>query len=457
MLTQRFAYRPGIAAVAALGAIACGDDTDLDPAAPRNVAVQVSPSVPTVVSVSWATDQPSIGYVEYGTTPDMPFSTPKQPLLTQHRVNLLGLAPATSYYYRIVTWMDHNAGASARGTIQTGSFAAQIPAFTVQGSEQERLVATSLVGQSVAIIVDPQGQVVWARPDPQGLEVYRVRISGDGASVLHNSVGAFGAPVDNSALVRVPLDGSSESLVPIPKLGIDFVEHTDGTLGALAADERDSEGMLRRGDKIVEVATDGTVSDVWSTWDCFDPVTVPGDGAAPAWTSANALEFSDSEQAYYVGLRDLSSIVKVDRATRTCAWVLGGNASTFTFADGAELFSHQAQFHALTTGRPPRLLVMDNEGGGAAPRVLQYELDLDQQLATMVLNQAAPAGVLPGFGEPELLPGSVFINWSTGLMQSVGTDGQPLWQLSSEGAVFGYSSLTLSLYTGAVRRPAVMP
>ncbi len=458
MVPHRLVCRIGTGALTALVACACGDDTDLAPAVPRNVAVQVSLNVPTVVSVSWATDQASTGYVEYGPTPDMAFSTPMQPLGTQHRANLLGLTPGSVYYYRVVTWMGHNAGASAQGTVQTGTLPLALPTFTAQGTDQTQLIVTSLVGQSTVAVLNPFGQVVWALNDAKGLDVYRALPSIDGASMLYNVVGAPGAPADNSALVRAALDGSSEVVLPYPRLGIDFVERADGTLAAIAVDERDFQGTLRRGDKIVEFAPDGTTTDVWSTWDCFDPATVPGGAVPPAWTTANALDFVESEQAYYVGLRDLGSIVKVDRATRACQWVLGTAGATLAFAEGAEPFSQPSQFHVFNSGGKPHVLLFDGNGVGGVPRVLEYELDVTQQTATMVLNLPAPAGLAGAvLGEPQRISGATFVNWSAGHMQRFDRDGLPLWQLSADGVVFGYYTMVDNLYSGPVRAPSGTP
>jgi hypothetical protein len=68
---------------------------------------------------------------------------------------------------------------------------------------------------------------------------------------------------------------------------------------------------------------------------CFDPAVDQGDSSEQGWTFANALDYDSVEGAYYLGLRNFSSIVKVSRATGECEWVLGTTASTFEFASGS--------------------------------------------------------------------------------------------------------------------------
>ncbi len=448
----RWAECVALGALSVLGSNACGNSTDLQTARPKDIVVSLSSDIPTVVNVTWRTDQPAIGYVEYGTTREMQYSTPLEEEQLVHATNLLGLAPNTTYYYRVVAWAANDAGGSEIATIATGDLGLQLPTFTVEGEGQPQLVVAPLVRQKVALVIDPAGDVVWAHNETRDLEIHRARLSADGQSVLYNAVGPAGDPVEGSALVRVAVDGSSESSTAVPWLRDDFVEHADGTLAALVLDERDFGGSPLRGDKIVEIGPDGALVDVWSVWDCFDPAAAPGDQSGQGWTFANALDYSDAEQAYYVGLRNFSSIVKVDRATGNCAWVLGSTGATFAFADGSEAFVHPEQFQLAGD----HIVIMDSDGAGdGTPRVIEYQLDEDAMLATQVASLPAEAGTkTPLFGEPNRFPGGEsFINWSEGRMQRLDSSGLALWTLTAADAVFGYHSLVDSLYSNSARTP----
>src|SRR6185436_18316210 len=125
-------------------------------------------------------------------------------------------------------------------------------------------------------------------------------------------------------------------------------------------------------DAIVEVDPAGHATKVWSVSDCFDAAQMPGDGSASA--GANALDYVDaadpSERAYYVGLRNFSSIVKVLPETGECSWVLGTTAATLEFAADTRAFAHQTGFDVYGN----RALVMDNGAPSDASRVVEYEL-----------------------------------------------------------------------------------
>jgi hypothetical protein len=246
----------------------------------------------------------------------------------------------------------------------------------------------------------------------------------------------------------VALDGSQTSSIRIPYWVHDFVEHADGTLAAIALETRDNDGTELRGNKIVEVATDGTQKTVWTTWDCFDPATITGDDLEQGWGFANALDYHPDEDAYYVSLRNFSSIMRIDRQRRTCDWVLGLGKPTFTFAAGSARFMHEHQFQVLGN----HILVMDNDGaGGHTSRVLEYELDMNNRVAKQVWSYTAnPAVYTFVLGEPlRFDDGSTFINWSAaGQMERLDASGTSIWKINTPaGYVFGFHTLADSPYS----------
>jgi hypothetical protein len=446
-------------------ALGCGDSAD--PRAPRDVVAEVSDDISTVVNVRWATDEASIGYVEYGVTEEMEQNTPLSAEESEeHAVRLLGLKADTVYHYRVVTWDGRDAAASDIRTIRTGDLPTGMPRLRVTGDGHDQFTVVPVLGMTTAVLIlDPEGDIVWYHRDDRELDFYRARLSLDGESLLYNAASVSGDPSEDSELVRVALDGSESTSIPVPLLAHDFVEHEDGTLAAMVVEYREFEGPWEgegempselRGDKIVEITPDGEQTTVWSAWDCFDPAEWTGDNIEMGWTFANALDYDPAEDAYYLGMRNFSSIVKIDRATGECEWVLGLYASTFDFAPGSERFLHQHQFHV----RGNRIVVMDNDGMSGeldVSRVLEYELDFDANLATQVWSYTADPTVYTFvLGEPTRFDdGSTFINWSTaGQLERVSETGESLWKLnSSAGIAFGFHTQAESLYPKDAERP----
>lgn len=436
-------------ALLVLTSLACSDGDQVE--APNDESAVISEAVSTVATVTWTTSEPSVGYVEYGVG-ELTQRTPLEPEpVTEHSMMLLGLTADTVYDYRVVTSAGDDTAAGEQLTFRTGDLPVGMPRLTVTGEGHDQFTLVPILGATTAvIIIDPEGRIVWYHRDDRDLEFFRARLSVDGKSIVYNAASVSGDPAENSELVRVALDGSSTTSVPVPLLAHDFVEHPDGTLGAIVVEYREFEGMMLRGDKIVEVSPSGEIRTVWDAWDCFDPATETGDNIELGWTFANALDYDPEERVYYLGMRNFSSIARVNPATRECEWVLGLTASTFDFAPGSTRFLHQHQFQV----RGNRILILDNDGSpGDDSRVLEYELDFENNLATQVWSYVAdPIVYTFVLGEPVRLEnGDTFVNWSAaGQLERVTADGRSIWKLNTPLTyAFGFSTLADTLYTDA--------
>jgi hypothetical protein len=436
---------------------ACAEESN--PKRPSQVVGEVSAEIATVVKVRWTTAERTVGYVEYGSTPDLGLRTPTETVPTQeHARALLGMTADTPCYYRAVTVDGSATVTSEVGNVHTGDLPVGMPPITQTGTGQEELIVAPVIGTKTSVVVlNPNGQVVWYHTDDRQLDFYRARLSVDGKSLLYNAARISGTPAQDSELVRVALDGSGSSSIPIPYLAHDFVEHPDGTLAAIAFEDRDVGGTTVRGNTIVEVAPDGTQRTAWSTWDCFDPAVLKSDDMQQGWTFANALDYDAAADVYYLGLRNTSSIAKINRGTRACEWVLGGSASTFAFAQGSARFMHQHQFQV----RGDHILIMDNDGaGGHQSRVTEYQLDLQNKVATQVwIYISNPSVYTFVLGEPQRFDdGSSFINWgAAGQLERLDSSGASIWKLNTgAGYVFGFHTLADSLYSASAP-PAGLP
>ena len=449
--------------------LSCGPTEDLS-TNPTDVRAEVSELVTTVVNVHWKTGTPSIGYVEYGPTEDLGMTTPMgSEQATTHEQILLGLEADTLYYYRVVTWGD-DAGRSEMTSFRTGYLPPSLPELELTGSGHDEYVIVPLLGtERSVVIINPQGKIVWYYDDPETeYEHYRARLARDGTGVIYNATEMTPDPVMDSEIVKVSFDGRERTSIPIPHLAHDFVEHADGTIGALVLHDYVVDGRMIRGNRIIEVDPDGNETEIWASANCFDPDLDPGDemdiGDALGWTFTNALDFvasggSDGSGVYYVSARNLSTIARVDRATGRCDWTFGSTASaTIGFDIAADVFLHEHQFKVFEKNCPTgaafrecRILVMDNEGSvtGQESRLLEYSLDFETGVATQVWSYMSdPPAYTWVLGEVERYSnGDTFVNWSTaGSMERVNESGELLWKLRSKlGTAFGFNGLAKTL------------
>lgn len=412
---------------------ACSDggttDGDVD-AMPREVVVELSPGMPTVVHVRWSTVAEVGGQVEFGVDGTIDRATPPGPIGTTHSATLVGLPEETEVAVRIVS----DGEAQDPLSITTGVLAGDPPEVLVTGHDQDSflLVPVATTIENRIVLLDPAGRVTWSYVDPHGLSVFRALVRQDGGGIVYASALKAGGPAADSAIAEVDWDGVEQQMFGVPDLAHDFVERADGTYVALAYEERSD--VL--GNQLLEIGADGTANSIWSAWDCYDPAVDIGDDPAQGWTHANALDGDD--EGFLISMRNFNSIVRVDAETRTCPWAFGGIVSTVDVS--GETFTHQHQFELADD----RLLVFDNAGaGGLVSRMVEYTFD--QAAATGTFEREIVAdpplftfilGDVHRFAD-----GDTLVVWSgPGVIDRVAADGERSWraELVSDG-LFGFA------------------
>lgn len=412
----------------------------------EDVQVQLSEVMPTVATVTFRTSTEATARiaVEAG---GLSFETRSTPSSEDHQLVLRGLKPESEVSFQILTESEGGSSECEAQTLTTGYLDGGLPTTLVSGEGNDQWMMVPLIGAFTGpVLLSPDGVITWAWPEERPLDVYRARHLRDGSGVIYNAASVSGDPSADSELVKVSWDGTQVETIPVPLLAHDFVELVDGTLTAIVVEYRPgSDGVDIRGDKLVEIAPDGTQTTVWSAWDCFDPEITPGDEPALGWTFVNALNVADDESAYYISIRNFSSIVKIDRASGACEWAVGGEAGTFEI-DGVS-FKHEHQFKVFDD----RLLVFDNAGlANNKSRVVEYQLDVAAQTATEVWR-FEPDPPLNSFvlGDVDRLDdGDTLVTWSVaGQIDRVSPDLTRSFSLNTElGYAFGFMTARTSLY-----------
>lgn len=447
-------FRTATIVVLACWAVGCAD-IDVDATA------TVSEHIPTVATIEWdvATADAGGGFVEFGIADVAERRARAWIDPDGHaRAVLLGMKSGSRYRYRIVEQARGERRESRKFDLTTGQLGGSLPELTVPIHDPDRAAGgyaiTSLIGATAAaVIVDPDGEIVWAhqpKVDWDGVTILRVTHSQVGEWVVYNAAPREeGAAADAlRTIVRVSLDGSREAYYPVPDSHHDFFEHADGTLAVLEYDHRTVDDESIRGDRIVEIAPDGSRRTVWSVWDHYEYDPAAFADAGTGWSHANALDYSRSHDAYFVSIRNFSAIAKVDRTTGAQVWTLGGPSSDFAAADGTtELFRHQHQFQIVDDA----IVIFDNgviENGDS--RAVEYRLDPDTGLAEHRWEyHADPPLFCAILGDVHRLrSGNTLVTWSgQGQIDEVTPDGEVVWRArAGMGHGFGFTRWRKALF-----------
>lgn len=413
--------------------------TDSDPVLPTgfevmDVQAELAEDIVTVVRVRWTTSTETTGWVEFGETADYGHMTNTTALGTEHEVLLLGMPADTAVQFQVHATDGTDSVQSDELDITTGSLPSGMPVLTVTGDAGDRWAYQAIPFQGTAFVialVDPLGRIVWYDlPEPRG-NLMRALLSPAKDEIVYVWAGDQ-QNLDQGVIVRVSLDGSEREEVAWPFVDHDADVLPDGTIaGIVVTDDPLTGGDVGQTDDIVELAKDGTKTEVWSAYESIDWDELPPQGPSN-WTHANGLDYVVDEDFYLVSLKELGSIAKVDRQTGEAEWFLNGQLNEFSYPEGTDVVQMQHQMHWLGDS----IIVFDN---GPVERdwsrVVEIELNEDTMEAEEVWEyiRDPPAKVFAKGDVHRFDDGATQVVWSIqGEIQIVSPEKEVLWQLNTE-------------------------
>lgn len=410
---------------------------------PVDVEVSVNENVHTVLDVSLESESETRARVHFGLPGAMDKVTSWSALGTTHDLTVVGVPADTLVELQV----ELESGETSEVlTETTGSLPAGLPEMTIEGS-QEALTGQYLIigigGSRYGVLIyNAKGQIVWYKILSR--TVPRSRLVQDGRLIITAS-----GPEDTGpgSLTAYSLGGELLEELDTPHVHHDFIELEDGTLAAIFARQVDD---LGKADGILEVAPDGTVTEIWSAWDEWGSAEGADflDPTFQDWTHANSLIYDETTGQYLLSLRSLGSIVAIDRATGELQWKAFGHTSDFDPVVGYNATDH----HGMQLLDDGDLLLFDNGSldRRGYSRVASYDIDVEANTITETWNythepliECYILGDVMRFDTGETL-----IVWSTaGELEMIDQDDQTIWTANVDlGTVFTYLSVVDTLY-----------
>lgn len=370
--------------------VACGPDSVVIDEG--SIVASTSPDIVTVATVSWQTNEATRGRVEYGTTTAYGRTTPlSAEAATDHTAALLGLNAGRTWHLRVVAESGDGTFYSEDFEVTTEDLPSSLPAFVVEVADDADLadevtVFTSYdISQEASTVfaIDGGSEVAWyTQVEGQCLSAM---VSEDGRSMLL-LVQYFDLGAGASQIFRVAMDGSGREAWGAPDGHHDFVELAAGEGWAYLAEEtREIDGQAIVGDRIVELYTDGSTVEVWSAFDSIPVVENDGWTSEPAdWTHANGLAWDEVRERYVVSLYRQEQLVWVDPANGKLDHTFGVGGDLTVEGEGAFGPQHAPELTA------DGVLLFDNAYGEDASRLVSYDLDFDEGVASLVWSFESP-------------------------------------------------------------------
>ena len=403
-----------------------GDSAAPGPAI-EGVSVELA-DVGTVVRVSWSTSEETAGHVAFGETPDLGHMSDESGPSSQHEVLLFGMPADTEVYLQIVT----NSQTSALQTITTGPLPTGMPSLAIEGEASGwAYQILPIQGAVYAIgVIDSLGRYVWYdQPDPTG-NLMRALLSRDGEWIRYLQMD-YKKP-ESTRIVSVSIDGGEKTEQTVPGAHHDMVELPDGTIATIVSSHAPKGWSTESvADTIVEISPDGTWTEIWNSWIDLDLKSANVD-YHDNWTLGNALDYVEEEDAYYLSMKSLGGMARVDRGSGATDWVLGSEIDDFEYEDGTDPVELQHGVDRVAGG----LLIFDNGAPDRGyARVVELALDEDEMTATEVWSYVRDPKVdVYAMGDVARMPdGNTQIVWSTsGEIRTVTPEGETVWKLNTD-------------------------
>ena len=320
---------------------------------------------------------------------------------------------------------------------------------TVHDAERSEMAGAGLLmngfneaGMCHAMWLTGDGETLFDIDCEPGHRFFRMKPSSDGRDILLASNRDGDGLVPDGFILRIPLDGGIPMRTEAPLIHHDFVELAEGfAYLSYVEDQRLIQGQRANlaTDTVVEVSEGGsdhrvvfdflTDYPVAPYWSCSH---MRGHGWLPdhnEWTHTNSLVPHPTDDAWLLMPRYLDAVIKVDRATSTVDWQLGGRHDFFDLSLDDAL-SHPHMSHAPSSDT---VLVFDNRlHSREDSRVVEWAMDRDAGTAEIVWSYTHPEIGNVGFlGDARRLPGgNTLIAWTDERrLTEVTPEGDIVWEL----------------------------
>lgn len=328
------------------------------------------------------------------------------------------------------------------GVLTTAPVPPELPALIANGDDPfpgELLLTTFVLDPAAAVLIDHEGTIRWWRIFEELPELTRVRVSPDGLTLT--AVAANPHAESEDSLVQIPLSGGPMEILPVSQAHHDFVQLPDGTMTVLVHEVREVDGQDMIGDRILEIAPDGTQTIVFDAWETWTPTATGANPAGTGFTHGNHIDYDAARDQYLVSFFGRWTIDRIDRATGSLVWELGSSTEAdFHTSTGSPWFIEGAHGFQLMGDR---LLYFENGlMDRQLSRVVELELDEDNKICDPVWMYDNTQGLYSvSLGDVDRLDnGNTLVDFSTnGHMEVVTPDREVIWQLGAEiGGIFGY-------------------
>lgn len=454
----------GVTAVASEDSDGAVDTAESDTAGidcSDEVAAELSATgVATAPRLTWKTPEATLSWVQFQNGDGLTRTARADLVDTMHSSVLLGILPDAVWTWQIM--VDDGAGARCvgQGTAVNGPLPAGVPEVTAEASAGRASGFTlgpvfqlSAGSATWLIIFDEEGRIVWAAEaipdfgDPS--LALGAAFAADGQGVLFSA--QAGSEDSEGRIYRLGFDGTFGMTTSIRGLHTDFVQMADGKLAALTWEVREVDGAALLGDHVVIVEPNGTVTDLWNSFDALPYIPsddwLPGfygpDPAVLDWSHVNSISWDEASDDLLVTMTGHSGVARIDAGTGETLWLYGEGIGDFPTSPGFSVAPHSAELlpngNVLVFNRGDYVSDPMSTCSWAAELIVD---DVAHTIAEARRWEGDTCLLTTLLGSARRLPGDVtLVDWtSAGRIDQFAADGTSVWSAALlAGHSFGYA------------------
>jgi hypothetical protein len=352
-------------------------------------------------------------------------------------------------------------------TVQTSALYSELPELSLQGERQQGFIAAPVFSETFrfSTVIDGSGNYIWAMEIPYGNSpslMTQSHITHNGQVISHfiwgDSVDEIEEDPNIDKLFEYNLDGSIRNIFEVPGWHHSFTEVEPGTYAGVGSDFYQYEsGRTIFGDTIVELSADGTLTEIWNSFDSFspeDPMFINEDDND--WTHVNFVHYDAQRDKYMIVLDRINAVAQIDRSSGTLDWYVSGNteqATDIQVVDENPL-SVLNYPHSIYWLEDDRYLVFNRSypellDEMPCSEITEVRIDTENRTLKKIASiPSAECSLVLFLGNAQPLPDkNVLAVWSDkGQMDVLNTDYQSIWKLNSNlGSAFGYGMWSANL------------
>jgi len=383
----------------------------------------------------------------------------------QHSALAVGFQPLSEATLRPAVTQGETTYCGIGETVTVGGLSSELPQGAMVGEIQDGFLLAPITTANTrfATIVDGAGEFIWAHEVPypegftEGSPLTQMHLNRDGQHISYFTFDSDN--LDEAYFTEVTLDGTVVRQVQVPGWHLSFTEVGDGVFAGLGWDTYTRpDGTVVFGDTIVELGQDGTLTEVWSSFDAF-PISDPiyDDPMVEDWVHVNYLDYDVERDKYLITIGRTNAAMQIDRSTGASDWLASGNpgfATDIRVEDERDWSFVLSYPHSVQWLGDDRILILnrsfpDIEFGMECSEVTELSLDLEQRLMRIEWSAPAEECLMVYFlgNALRLDDGNTLAVWSDrGQVDIFNPQSQSIWKLNLNlGAAFGFGGWTDSL------------